>query len=368
MYTVYMKYILFIILLITALASFVVFSPQKKEITQSADFPLSETIASGLEVPWSIAFLPDKDMLVTERKGNIQRIDSQGNKMLITTLSDVKQTGESGLHGIVLHPDFAKNNYIYVYYTYSANGNDTKNRVVRFILKDNALTNKTVIVDAIPGALFHDGGRIKFGPDKLLYISTGDAQEPSLAQDKNSLAGKILRVTEDGKPAPGNPFNTHVYSYGHRNPQGITWDNTGQLWESEHGQSATDEVNRIEKGNNYGWPIIRGDEKKEGMITPVLQSGNATWAPGDITYLPAGRQGLDGSLFFVGLRGQALFEIDLSQTPLTVKEHFNGKFGRIREITVGPDNLLYITTSNRDGRGISSSGDDRIIRINPKKL
>lgn len=366
-----MKVVLLIILLITAIASFVVFRPVKElstpsqesntKTTTSADIPLSEIVATDLQVPWSIAFLPNKDILVTERIGRLQRIDPQGKKTLVATLSDVKQTGESGLHGIALHPDFEKNNYVYVYYTYSANGSDTKNRVVRFTLTNNTLTDKTIIVDAIPGALFHDGGRIKFGPDKFLYISTGDAQEPSLAQDKNSLAGKILRVTDDGKPAPDNPFNTRIYSYGHRNPQGFTWDNTGQLWETEHGQSATDEVNHIGIGNNYGWPDIRGNEKRQGMITPTLQSADATWAPGDIAFL-------DGSLYFVGLRGQALFSINLSQTPLIVKEHLKGEFGRMREIAVGPDNLLYITTSNRDGRGAPSSGDDRIIRINPTKL
>ncbi len=367
-----MKIVLVIIILITAIASFVVFaSPQEKQTTsthpqtpskaQIPDAPVTTIVAENFEVPWSIAFLPDGDMLVTERVGRIQRVTMQGKKTLITTLPDVKQIGESGLHGITLHPDFAKNNFIYVYYTYSAEGTETRNRVVRFQLKDNTVTDRTVIVDAIPGALFHDGGRVKFGPDKFLYISTGDAQQPSLAQNKTSLAGKILRVTDDGKPAPGNSFGDRIYSYGHRNPQGITWDNTGQLWETEHGNSATDEVNLIEKGNNYGWPVITGTQKQAGMITPVLQSGSSTWAPGDIVYF-------DGSLFFVGLRGQALFEINLSQSPLAIKEHFKGNFGRIRDIAVGPDAMLYITTSNRDGRGIPSGGDDKIIRINPKKL
>lgn len=366
-----MKAVFLIILIVTGIASFLVFAPHgqndKQSIfptTQTAPttaIPQTTTIAIGLEVPWSIAFLPDGDMLITERKGRIQRIDKNGNKTLIATLPEVKQFGESGLHGITLHPDFAKNNFIYVYYTYSAQGNETRNRVVRYTFTNNKLTDQTIIVDAIPGALFHDGGRVKFGPDNFLYISTGDAQQPSLAQTKNSLAGKILRVTDEGKPAPGNPFNDWIYSYGHRNPQGITWDNTGQLWETEHGNSATDEVNRIEKGNNYGWPTITGNATQQGMVTPVLQSGSSTWAPGDIAYL-------DGSLYFVGLRGQALFQIDLSKQPLGIQEHFKGKFGRIREIVAGPDNMLYITTSNRDGRGIPGLDDDKIIRINPKAL
>lgn len=367
-----MKAVFVIILIITAIASFLVFVPQGQnnkqqsippttQQTPTTTIPQTTTIATGLEVPWSIAFLPDDDMLVTERIGRIQRIDKNGNKTLIATLPEVKQIGESGLHGIVLDPNFAKNNFLYVYYTYSATGNETKNRVVRYTFANNKVTSPTIIVDAIPGALFHDGGRVKFGPDNFLYISTGDAQQPSLAQTKSSLAGKILRVTTDGKPAPGNPFGDRIYSYGHRNPQGITWDNTGQLWETEHGNSATDEVNRIEKGNNYGWPTITGTTTQQGMVTPVLQSGSNTWAPGDIAYL-------DGSLYFVGLRGQALFQIDLSKNPLNIQEHFKGKFGRIREITVGPDNMLYITTSNRDGRGIPGLDDDKIIRINPKAL
>lgn len=371
-----MKIVFVILLVITAIASFVVFSsPQEKQtppaVSQTPlqtgvqapkpDMPVTTIIAENLEVPWSIAFLPDGDMLVTERVGRIQRVTMQGKKTLIATLPDVKQIGESGLHGIVLHPDFAKNNFLYVYYTYSTDGNDTKNRVVRFQLKDNTLTDRKIIVDEIPGALFHDGGRVKFGPDKFLYISTGDAQQPSLAQNKNSLAGKILRITDEGKPAPGNPFGDRIYSYGHRNPQGITWDNTGQLFATEHGNSATDEINRIEKGNNYGWPTITGDQQRAGMVTPLLQSGQNTWAPGDIAYV-------DGLLYFVGLRGQALYQVDLSKNPLQMQEHFNGKFGRIREIIVGPDNMLFITTSNRDGRGIPSGSDDKIIRINPKKL
>ena len=199
-----------------------------------------------------------------------------------------------------------------------------------------------IIVDRIPGAPNHDGGRIKFGPDNFLYITTGDAQEPSLAQDRNSLAGKILRVTRDGDPVPDNLFGTRIYSYGHRNPQGITWDNQGRLWETEHGSSATDELNLITPGKNYGWPEIRGDQTRAGMVSPVIQSGSQTWAPGGVAFL-------NGSIFFAGLRGSALYEYKINEKRLV--EHFKNEYGRLRDVVVGPDNMLYVTTSNRDGRG-----------------
>ena len=194
-----------------------------------------------------------------------------------------------------------------------------------------------------------------------MYITTGDAQNPSLSQNKNSLAGKLLRVTDEGKPAPNNPFNNLVYSYGHRNPQGITWDEDRRLWEVEHGQSATDEINLIEIGKNYGWPGIRGDQKKQGMENPILHSGSDTWAPSGAGYL-------DGSIFFAGLRGQTLYEGTINGKGVTLTGHLKGELGRIRDVVVGPDNMLYITTSNRDGRGIPDAEDDKIIRVNPNKL
>lgn len=344
------------------------------------DEPVFSLVAEYLDTPWALAFLPDNSILFTERKGTVRLIDPNGNvrQQPIATISEVREIGEGGLLGIAADPDFENNHYIYVYYTYGSNNQNTSNRVVRYQFDNNALTDRKVIVDAIPGASNHDGGRIKFGPDGYLYITTGDSQEPSLAQNRSSLAGKILRVTRDGEPAPGNPFNTRVYSYGHRNPQGITWDSDERLWATEHGRSGfpsgLDELNLIEAGNNYGWPEIQGDETSSGMVTPVRHSGSMTWAPsGAAFYLPAGRQvperGENGSIFFAGLRGQGLYEAVLNGTNVAeVKKHFDGELGRIREVVLGPDGLLYITTSNHDGRGNPQANDDKILRVNPAKL
>lgn len=319
--------------------------------TQSTtQIPKIQTIARNLEVPWALVFLPDNSLLVTEREGRVKLI-KDGQVSLVGKITEVKQTGEGGLHGIAIDPGFNNNHFVYLYYTYQEDGPNTLNRVARFTFDGQSLKDQTIIVDKIPGASIHDGGRIKFGPDKLLYTTTGDASQPSLSQDKNSLAGKILRVSGDGK--------VEVYSYGHRNPQGITWDEDGRLWEVEHGQSATDEINLIEMGKNYGWPEIRGDQTKSGMVSPILHSGTDTWAPGGVAFY-------DGSIYFGGLRGQALFQYMIDSKQL--KTHFKGGLGRIREVVLGPDNLLYITTSNRDGRGTPSSDDDKILRIDPNQL
>lgn len=336
----------------------------KEKGSISIEAPRVSIIVRGLEIPWGLAFLPDGRLLFTERPGRVGIIDKEGNSSSVAEIPQVKHIGEGGLLGIAAHPDFKNNKYIYFYYTYSSTGSDTLNRVTKFKFEDDKLTNEEIIVDAIPGAANHNGGRIKFGPDDFLYITTGDAQNPSLAQNTKSLAGKILRVTDQGKPAPGNPFDNLVYSYGHRNSQGITWDNNGRLWATEHGrsgiQSGLDELNLIEKGKNYGWPTIQGDERKEGMVTPIIHSGpNDTWAP-------AGAVFYDDRIFFAGLRGESLFEYKIADKSL--KKHFKGEFGRIRAVVLGIDNYLYITTSNRDGRGIAREGDDKIIKINPQKL
>lgn len=327
-----------------------------------------KVIAENLDTPWGIAFLPDGNMLVTERLGRVLFVGSDGaaKPVLVSEFGSAREIGEGGLLGITLHPDFSSNSFVYVYYTYSGSGDDTLNRVARMVYKDSKLSDEKIIVDGIPGARNHNGGRIKFGPDGFLYIATGDAQEPSRAQDTNSLAGKILRTTDEGKSPSGNPFNNKAYSYGHRNVQGLAWDREGKLWATEHGrsglQSGLDELNLIEIGKNYGWPEIQGNESRAGMETPRRNSGSTTWAP-------AGAAFVGGSLFFGGLRGQTLYEATVSDNRVgEVLEHFRGQYGRIREVIAGPDGMLYITTSNRDGRGKVQSTDDKIIRVNPQKL
>ena len=336
-----------------------------RELTQEEiqEIPLLSTVAKNLEVPWAIAFVPDGGILVTERPGRVRLIDKDGNLQNepVATISAIKEFGEGGLLGIALHPEFEKNNFVYLYYTYAGDQDNTLNRVSRFTFDKKSLKDETTIVNGIPGNRFHNGGRIQFGSDGFLYITTGDSQNPSLAQDTNSLAGKILRVSENGSPVPDNPFSNLIFSYGHRNPQGIAWDSQDRLWETEHGNTATDELNLIEIGKNFGWPTIRGDQTQEGMKSPIIHSGSETWAP-------AGAAFLNGSIFFAGLRGQALFEAKIENGSVTLVEHLKGQFGRLREVVVGPDNMLYITTSNRDGRGVPTADDDRIIRVNPTKL
>lgn len=341
-------------------------TPQVVNNTNDSENPqLTTVVATNLDTPWAIAFLPDSSLLVTERPGRLQHII--GEKVeLVSNVKDVKEIGEGGLLGITLHPKFIENNFIYLYFTYSSNENETLNKVVRYKYQNNKLTDEKTIIDKIPGAANHNGGRIKFGPDGNLYITTGDAQVSSQSQNKNTLAGKILRVTDEGKIASGNPFNNQIYTYGHRNPQGITWDSKGNLWATEHGKSLPsgfDEINLITSGNNYGWPTIEGDKRREGMITPKLNSGASnTWAP-------SGANFVGSSLFFGGLRGQALFEAVIENNKVTsLKKHFEDKFGRVREVILGPDNMLYITTSNNDGRGNPKPDDDKIIKVNPSRL
>lgn len=341
---------------------------QDDEISKQ-DVPLVSIVAQGLEVPWALAFLPEGGMLVTEREGSVRLVNGDGELLPdpVAEIQSVKQIGEGGLHGITLHPDYPRKKFVYLYYTYSGSENETLNRVVRFFFDGKNLTDQRVIVDGIPGASNHDGGRIKFGPDGMLYITTGDAQNPSLAQNTGSLAGKILRVTDSGDPAPGNPFANRVYSYGHRNPQGIVWDAQGNLWSTEHGPSGIwpnccqDEFNSIEIAKNYGWPDSVGDKVNDGTIAPILHSGRDIWAPAGLAYL-------NGKYYFTGLRGSALYEVSVVNGSPTIKTHFKNELGRLREVVAGPDGMLYITTSNRDGRGSAGEGDDKILRINPEKL
>lgn len=279
----------------------------------------------------------------------------------LLTLAEVAHRGEGGLLGIAVHPEFGQNQFIYVYHTYEEGG-ALRNRVVRFRMEGRTLVNPEVIISGIPGAGNHNGGRLKFGPEGRLYVTTGDARAPDSAQEPDSLAGKILRLNDDGAVPADNPFpGSPVYSLGHRNPQGLAWDRQGRLWATEHGSAATDELNLIRPGGNYGWPVIRGDETAPGMESPVLQSGRQTWAPSGTAF--AG-----GSLYFAGLRSQGLFEVVMEDGEVNLRRHLEKNFGRLRAVVTGPDGFLYLLTSNRDGRGVPGGDDDQIIRLNPEKL
>lgn len=311
-----------------------------------------EIIAQDLTVPWAMAFLPSGDMLVTERPGTLRRV---GEQPATYTVPGVSETSEGGLLGLALDPNYEQNQFVYVYKTTS-----TDNRVERYRL-DGGLVELQVVIDGIPKSGNHDGGRIAFGPDGMLYVTTGDAGVSEAAQDTSSLAGKILRVTADGGIPPDNPFGNKVYSYGHRNPQGLAWDDEGRLWSTDHGRSGLstgfDEINLIEPGGNYGWPVIQGDEAHEGMITPKLHSDPATtWAPASLAFA-------HGSLYFGGLRGQSLYQVEVAGVELhNLRAHFATEYGRIRAVMVHNDEL-YFSTSNRDGRGSVQPHDDKVLRV-----
>jgi glucose/arabinose dehydrogenase len=348
-------------------------TPRNQE-RKSVAFPTENpegfaVIAEGLDTPWAIAILPDSSLLVTERPGRVRIISPSGvlAETPVNGTPEVRESGEGGLLGIAVHPKFSQNQYIYLYYTYSSSGNQVLNRVSRYTYENNRLSGELVIIDAIPGSSNHNGGRIRFGPDGMLYVGTGDAEEPSEAQNTSSLAGKILRIEDDSRVPADNPFHNAVYSYGHRNVQGLAWDSSGKLWATEHGRSGIntgfDEVNQVQRGHNYGWPIIQGDETRPGVETAKRNSGaTATWAP-------SGADFIGESLFFAGLRGRTLYEAVMIGTDVTeLREHFPAEFGRLREVIKGINGMLYISTSNRDGRGLPGPSDDRIIRINPQKL
>lgn len=316
-------------------------------------------LAADLEVPWEIGFLED-GFLVTERPGRLTRLAADGSRIWSVDVPGVRARGEGGLMGLALHPRFAANRWIYLLMT-----TESDNRIVRYALGERgALEDEYVVLAGIPAAVFHDGGRLAFGPDGLLYATTGDAGSRSWARDPASLAGKILRMTDEGEPVPGS--GGYVHSLGHRNPQGLAWDAQGRLWATEHGRSGAtsgmDELNLIEPGGDFGWPESQGDVVVEGTLGPVLHSGpDWTWAPG-------GAAVLEGRVLFAGLRGQALYEVDPSDTEPRVVAHFFGDFGRLRTVRLGPDGLLYLLTSNRDGRGSAGREDDRVLRVDPAVL
>ncbi len=326
-----------------------------------------ETVAENLEIPWEIAFAPDGKIFFTERPGKL-RVIEEGKLNPEPVISIDVSRGEGGLLGLALDPNFKENHYLYLHFTYSE-FLSTFNKVVRFTEKDSQLSDEMVLIDQIPGGPFHDGGRIKFGPDDKLYITTGDAGNANLAQDLNSLAGKILRINRDGSIPDDNPFtNSPIFSYGHRNPQGLDWHPTSKiLVASEHGSSAHDEINVVEAGKNYGWPLIVGDEKRPEFENAILHTGDETWAPsGAVFYTSDNVPKWKGKYFIATLRGNHLrmLDLDIEKNQVISSESlFSNTFGRLRDASMGPDGNLYLLTSNRDGRGSPAENDDRILRI-----
>jgi glucose/arabinose dehydrogenase len=320
------------------------------------------TLATDLEVPWSFAFLPDGDALVTERdSGRLLRVSPSGDAKELQTLPE-GGSGEGGLLGVAVSPDYREDRYVYAYYT-----TEEDNRVVRFRIGEKP----EPILTGIPVNSYHDGGRIEFGPDGMLYISTGDAGDSSNSQNRNSLGGKILRIEPDGSiprdnPFPGNP----VYSYGHRNVEGLAWDAEGQLYASEFGENTWDEVNRIEAGNNYGWPEVEGEGgEARGYTDPITVWPTSEASPSGAEILVGGAMPRwEGDLFVTALRGQRLWRLELDDRgEVTGREKLlDGEVGRVRDVVQAPDGSLWVSTSNRDSYGSPvSDQDDRILRLAP---
>lgn len=331
-------------------------APASPEATPSGRLSAGEprVLARNLEVPWAIAFLPDGDALVTERNSaRVVRVDGSGRVTEVGTVQGVAPRGEGGLLGIAVSPTFEQDRHIFVYFTASDD-----NRIVRYRY-DDGLSDPKVILRGIPSGAIHNGGRIAFGPDGHLYAGTGEAGRTSLSQDRASLGGKILRMTADGEAPPDNPFpGSLVWSYGHRNVQGFDWDENGVMYASEFGQNTYDEINRIEKGRNYGWPEVEGVGGDDRYTDPLL-----TWSTAEAS--PSGLAYAGGSLWVAALRGARLWQVPVSggeaREPRALWE---GEYGRLRSVVRTPDGAsLWVGTSNHDGRGSPDPADDRILLV-----
>lgn len=331
-------------------------TPPQNQGSSSGSVITIDVLAKNLNFPWGLAYLPNGDLLFSERPGRLSLLKKDSSNPTLLLSRQVQQNGEGGLLGIAVDPDFQSNAFVYTYETAD------DNRVVRYKLIDGTLTEDKIIVQGIPKANNHDGGVIQFGPDGYLYIGTGDALQPSSAQDLQSLAGKILRVDGDGNPAPGNPFNNLIWSYGHRNVQGLTWNAAGIMLATEHGPSGDlgwcchDELNKIEKGKNYGWPHAHAGQEKDGLTPAIAESGNDTWAPSGCCF--TGNSSVWPQQVVVAcLRGQRFERFSISSDANTVtgrSDTLHQKFGRLRNIIPGPDGSLVFCTSN---------GNDQIMRI-----
>src|SRR5215831_12052929 len=311
-------------------------------------------LVRNLAVPWAIAFLPGGDALVTERdSARLVRVTPHGGVSTVGTVPGVDPYGEGGLLGVAVSPSFGRDRLVYLYASTA-----TDNRIVRFRYSGGRIGPLDPVVTGIPRAAIHNGGRLAFGPDGMLWATTGEHDEPGLSQDRDSLAGKILRMTPDGGPAPGNPFGTLVWTYGHRNVEGLAWDGAGRMYATEFGQDRFDEINRIEKGHNYGWPLTEGAGGDGRYTDPEL-----TWPTDQAS--PSGAAIAGGSLWVAALRGERLWQIPLGRSGAVGAPvaHFAGDYGRLRAVVRAPDGSLWCTTSNRDGRGNPGPGDDKILVI-----
>ncbi|MBX5492435.1 MAG: PQQ-dependent sugar dehydrogenase [Chloroflexi bacterium] len=331
-----------------------------------------ETVLTGLEVPWALAWAPDGRLFFTERPGRVRVVqDGQLAAAPVATLPVSRATSEGGLLGLALAPDFAASGALYVYYTYDA-ADGVRNRVALLRLNGGQATEERVILDAIPGSGVHDGGALAFGPDGKLYVGTGDARNGAAAQDLASLSGKVLRLNPDGSIPDDNPFpGSPVYAFGLRNVQHFAWHpRTGQLYASEHGPTGEqgrcchDEINLILPGGNYGWPEVAGAGGAPEYLDPVTESGSGNRPPGGLAFGPPGPAA--EQLFLATLRGGQLWRFTLSAdgaSTVAEEQLIFGEYGRLRALARGPDGALYLATSNRDGRGRPEAGDDRLLRL-----
>ncbi|MFF8017287.1 PQQ-dependent sugar dehydrogenase [Streptomyces sp. NPDC007929] len=319
------------------------------------------TVAEGLESPWGLAALPGGGLLVSSRDdGTIVRVDEKtGKKTELGEVPGVSAAGEGGLLGIALSPDYASDHMVYAYFTSASD-----NRVVRMIYDEGKPSGEQLgapdtVYRGIPKGFIHNGGRIQFGPDKMLYVGTGESGDTGLSQDKDSLGGKILRLTPEGEPAPGNPFpDSPVYSYGHRNVQGLAWDGKQRLFASEFGQDTWDELNAIKPGDNYGWPQAEGRSGDKEFHNPIDQWSTAEASPSGIAHA-------EGSIWMAGLRGKRLWRIPLDGTEASAapQAFLEGEYGRLRTVVSAGGDRLWLVTSNTDGRGSPKDGDDRILEL-----
>ncbi len=319
------------------------------------------TVAEGLDSPWGLAPLPGGGLLVSSRDdGTIVRVDEKtGKKTELGEVPGVSAAGEGGLLGIALSPDHASDHMIYAYFTSASD-----NRIVRVLYDEKKPAGEQLgapdtIFKGIPKGFIHNGGRIEFGPDKMLYVGTGESGDTGLSQDKDSVGGKILRLTPEGEPAPGNPFpDSPVYSYGHRNVQGLAWDTKQRLFASEFGQDTWDELNAIKPGDNYGWPRAEGKSGDGQFHNPVDQWSTAEASPSGIAYA-------EGSIWMAGLRGKRLWRIPLNGTQASAdpQAFLEDEYGRLRTVVPAGGDRLWLVTSNTDGRGSAKDGDDRILEV-----